>query len=142
MKGLVILAALAGAAACAATPTTLTVHAILPDGDPVAAEYFDVTLTGPTGSTELIYARPNVDGGDRDQSFVVILADAAANTTLQVLVEARQGRSLVDAGAEVDAGLDVTPGEPTGPVVASGSASITIAGERDNLLIVSLATPP
>ena len=141
MRRLLAVAALACLPACSATPTTLTVHAVLPEREPLGAAYFDVTLTGPAGSTELIYARPEVDGGDRDQSFVVILPDATANTTLHVLVEARQGQDLVDGGAEADAGLDVTPGEPTGPVVASGSGSITIAGERDNLLIVSLAAP-
>lgn len=139
IRRLAAFAALAWVAGCAATPTTLNVHAILPEGAALTAAYLDVTLTGPAGTTDLIYALPAVDGGEREQSFVVILADAAANTTLQVLVEARQGRSPIDAGAEADAALDPTPADPTGPVVASGSASITIAGERDNLLIVSLA---
>jgi hypothetical protein len=135
---LAALVALACGASCAATPTTLTVHAILPDGQPLGAAYFEVTLTGPARSARLLYARPEVDGGERDQSFVVILADATAHQTFQVLVEARQAQSLVDGGAEIDAGLDPSPGEPIGTIVASGSGEITIAGDRDNLLIVPL----
>lgn len=133
--------ACASIGACDPSPTTLTVHAILPPGPPLVAPFFDVTLTGiGQGVSRLIYQRPTADDGVRDQSFVVILSDPAVGRTLQVIVQAREARNFIDAGADPDAG-DITgePGDPTGRVVAAGAATVTIAGQRDNLVIVSLA---
>jgi hypothetical protein len=87
----------------------------------------------------LLYERPVAQDGVRDQSFVVILPDEVGGRTVQLLVQAREARSFVDGGEVPDAGeLSGTPGDPTGRVVAAGAASLTIAGERDNLITVPL----
>jgi hypothetical protein len=112
--------------ACAATPTSLTVRVVFPDGEPLTASFLDVTITGAADAgRKLVYERSTLAPGDLDQTFVVILDRPAVGQTLDVLVEAREA-APVDAGA--------SPGR----IAASGNGAIAIVADRDNVLTVPL----
>jgi hypothetical protein len=128
---LLVAGACALVLACAETPTSLSVRAAYPDGEPVEASFLDVTLGGlDGGESKLVYARPSLDGGGLEQTFVVILAAPAVGRTVDVLVEARA------AGPAVD--LPIDAGSVAGRVVAAGSGSVFIVGGRDNALTIPL----
>jgi hypothetical protein len=116
--------------ACAATPTSLTVRVVFPDGEPLTASFLDVTITGAADAgRKLVYERSTLAPGDLDQTFVVILDRPAVGQTLDVLVEAREA-------APVDGGADA--GASPGRIAASGNGAIAIVADRDNVLTVPL----